>query len=153
MWAYNDKSLVIKASRSVPKKKVIKKKKVSPYQFKLKELKWFVTDLGKRVVPSPIEDRIRTILNGFGVKFYTEVSFAGLNPTGTITGYLRYDFYIPSKKIAIEYQGKEYHRSEDVKKRDKLKYLFCKVNGIWLQRYKAKDLDTIDEQIYKLLMK
>lgn len=137
-----------------PKKtKNTKKKKPHKYpNLKQKELVWFITDEGKKVIPSPIEDRIRTILNGYEYEFHTEVSFKGLNPTGSKRGYLRFDYYIPGKKIAIEYQGKGYHSSPDRKERDKLKVIFCKVNGIKLYRYKAKDLSTIDKQIHMALL-
>lgn len=51
------------------------------------------------------------------------------------------DIYIPSKKIAIEYDGEAWHKSEKAE-REKVKYRICKENGIKLLRLKEKRNDT-----------
>lgn len=52
------------------------------------------------------------------------------------------DVYIPSRKIAIEYDGIAWHTSLRSKQREKKKYLLCKNNGILLIRIK----ELIDEE-------
>ena len=58
------------------------------------------------------------------------------------------DIYIPSKKLAIEYDGEAWHKSEKVE-REKEKYRICRENGIRLLRLKEKrantDMWTADE--------
>ena len=51
------------------------------------------------------------------------------------------DIYIPSKKIAIEYDGKVFHNKDTNKKRDKEKYILCKKNKITLCRVLESDLE------------
>lgn len=66
--------------------------------------------------------------------FYVrEVEFAQcINP---LTGYnLRYDFYLPEYNILVEYDGKDYHASDDVKQRDIIKNDFAKDHDIKLIR-------------------
>ena len=48
------------------------------------------------------------------------------------------DIYIPSKKIAIEYDGVAWHTSSRAQQRENKKYLICKNNGILLIRIKEK---------------
>lgn len=154
-WAYTDKKQADRARLAMQQKSKKVKPNVKPktkkQTYKVKELIWFISPVGHNVVPSPMEDVIRNILNGFEIEFATEVSFNGLNPKGGIGGYLRFDFYIPSIKVAIEYQGKEYHQSEDVKKRDRLKYLFCKDNAIKLHSFTANDVPTLYTKIQNIV--
>lgn len=135
------------------KKKTKNKKNLKHNLTNLKQidLKWFVSKVGEQIPPSPIEYEIRTILNTFDIEFHTEVSFEGLNPTGTKFGYLRFDFYIPLKQIAIEYNGKDFHNDPKIKERDNLKFNFCKANNIILLKLKAKDLPTLHEQLFKII--
>ena len=51
------------------------------------------------------------------------------------------DIYIPSRKLAIEYDGEAWHKPEKVE-REKEKYRICKENGIRLLRIKEKRNDT-----------
>ena len=51
------------------------------------------------------------------------------------------DIYIPSKKLAIEYDGEAWHKSEKAS-REKEKYRICKEKGIRLLRLKEKRADT-----------
>lgn len=46
------------------------------------------------------------------------------------------DIYIPSEKIAIEYDGIYYHSSKEAKDREKRKNVFCTEHGICLYRVK-----------------
>lgn len=49
------------------------------------------------------------------------------------------DIFIPSKKVAIEYDGSFYHKKERTLKREKIKYNICQQNKIKLIRICAKD--------------
>lgn len=51
------------------------------------------------------------------------------------------DIYIPSKKLAIEYDGEAWHKSEK-SNREKEKYRICREHGIRLLRLKEKRSDT-----------
>ncbi len=51
------------------------------------------------------------------------------------------DIYIPSRKLAIEYDGEAWHKSEKFD-REKEKYRICKEKGIKLIRLKEKRNDT-----------
>ena len=55
---------------------------------------------------------------------------------------LEFDIYIPSKKIAIEYDGYLYHKNK--KSREDAKNTFCKKHGITLYRFREKGLDNHD---------
>ena len=46
------------------------------------------------------------------------------------------DIYIPSQKIAIEYDGATWHKTKEHQARELKKYKFCKNNGIHLIRIK-----------------
>lgn len=49
------------------------------------------------------------------------------------------DIYIPSKKVAIEYDGSFYHKRERSLKREKIKYNICRQHNIKLIRICAKN--------------
>lgn len=64
------------------------------------------------------------------------------------------DIFIPDKKIAIEYDGKAWHK-DSLFEREKRKYLLCKENGITLIRLKEtkkkdSDLETCDFVFYTM---
>lgn len=82
------------------------------------------------------------------IVFYQEVTFKNCrNPrTGML---LRYDFYIPSKNLLIEYDGKEFHQDTETVYRDSIKDAFAKKNNIKLVRLCGKKsiidlINTID---------
>lgn len=68
--------------------------------------------------------------------------------TGIFANSMELDIYIPSIKLAIEYDGEAWHKG-DKKNREKKKYQICKAHGIRLLRLKEKssdaDLDAADE--------
>ncbi|MBQ8418585.1 MAG: hypothetical protein IJX10_08165 [Phascolarctobacterium sp.] len=61
--------------------------------------------------------------------------------TGIFDNGMELDIYIPSIKLAIEYDGEAWHKSEKVE-REKEKYRICRENGIKLLRLKEKRSDT-----------
>ena len=68
---------------------------------------------------------------------------------------LRFDFYIPKQKIAIEFDGKQHYEPVDcfggddafieTQKRDKLKDVYCKEKNIKLIRIPYFKIDDINE--------
>ena len=66
---------------------------------------------------------------------------------------MEFDIYIPERKIAIEYDGVQWHKSNSQHEREIKKYEFCKKNGIYLIRikeyFKQSWNDTADK-IYNL---
>lgn len=82
---------------------------------------------------SPMEKKIEKALSERGIPFYREVMFNGcINP---LTGMsLRYDFYIQSMNLLIEYDGKAFHTDIDVKLRDQIKDRFAVDNSIRMVR-------------------
>jgi len=73
---------------------------------------------------------------------------------------LPFDFYLPKHNICIEFQGKQHYKKEDffggetaleyTKNNDRIKWEFCKKNGIKLIRIKYNK--NIDEVLNKHLM-
>ena len=58
-----------------------------------------------------------------------------------------FDVFIPSKNIAIEYDGFYYHKSSNNFKKDNLKDNFCKENGITLIRIRDEKLNPTQNAI------
>ena len=82
---------------------------------------------------SPMEEVVYKHLKAKGLKFFREVEFTYcINPVTNTR--LRYDFYVPSLNLLIEYDGKAYHESAEVKARDAVKDKFAKDNKIRLVR-------------------
>lgn len=92
--------------------------------------------------PSPMEIKIATKLHSLNIPFAMEVIFEGcINP---ITGFpLRYDFYCYQHNLLIEYDGRLYHVTDEVKTRDKIKNEFARKNKIKLVRLKNR-ADCVD---------
>lgn len=82
---------------------------------------------------SPMELVLHKALRKKDVIFHQEVEFYGCrNPkTGK---QLRYDFYIPHKKMLVEYDGKAYHTNPEVIYRDSVKDKFAKQHKLKLVR-------------------
>lgn len=108
---------------------------------------WFITEAGKNSPTSPMERKVAKILKSLKYEFFKEVSFKDLNPTNTSQGYLRFDFYLPAERIAIEYDGKAYHNSEEQKFRDKLKDEYCKKNNINLIRLTKDNIKDFEKHL------
>ena len=79
------------------------------------------------------EKMIAELLMDYQIYFEQEVSFDDcINPITMCK--LRFDFYIPNLNTLIEYDGKEFHQSKEVKYRDGLKNKYAKDKGIRLIR-------------------
>lgn len=90
-------------------------------------------EVAKGFIPSPAEKKLANKLIEYGCIFEQEVMFDGcIHP---LTGNkLRFDFYIPSKGILIEYDGIGYHEDAEAKYKDKIKTAFAKSVGLTLYR-------------------
>lgn len=100
---------------------------------------------------SPTEVTINGVLSGLGYKFLQEVSFEGC--TNPDTGrYFRYDFYIPSLNLIIEYDGIQHNEPYFIIT-DKLKNRFCYLNGIDIARFNTSDYYNLTDKVYKLVKK
>jgi hypothetical protein len=88
---------------------------------------------GRIVKQSPKEKIINKILCEYNAVFVKEATHKLLTNPNTGCN-LFYDFYIPSKNVIIEYDGKDYHDSEDVLFRDEIKNNFARKHNIKLIR-------------------
>lgn len=96
---------------------------------------------------SVIEDQIANRLTELQIEFFREVSFEGLRYN---TGYYaRFDFYIPSLKMCIEYDGEDFHSSTDELQKDKLKTDFCNRYSIKLLRLNKVHLSNLNKLLHK----
>lgn len=109
-------------------------------------------------VASPMEIKIAAHLRSLNILYKKEYSNITLiNPK---TKYLLFlDFYLPSLKIAIEYDGKQHFVNDDVDKlksqiyRDSVKTKWCKEHGVKLLRINFLNQDKYVELINNFLAK
>lgn len=112
---------------------------------------WFQGKGTDKIAPSEAEKIIIRALNGHEIEYYTEVSFEGMRySTGS---YARYDFWIPSMNLLIEYDGVEAHSTEEQLHRDRLKNHFCKRNNIKLIRFNKYVYYNLGQEVAKLILK
>lgn len=103
-------------------------------------------------------DILRKVLSSLNIDFECEKKFQELKDID----YLRFDFFLPKDKIAIEYQGKQHYfpqkpfgGEKQFKKQiehDNLKRKFCEENQIKLIEIPYWDYDKIDENYLKNLL-
>ena len=65
-------------------------------------------------------------------------------------GRKRLDMYIPSLRVAIEYDGHAWHKSDDCVRRDKEKLILCHNNNVRLIRIREPGLPEIEGECIKL---
>ena len=66
---------------------------------------------------------------------------------------MEFDIYVPSAKIAIEYDGVNWHRTEDEHKRELKKYTLCQKHNVLLIRVKEiskQTWDNVADKVYYL---
>lgn len=66
---------------------------------------------------------------------------------------MEFDIYVPSAKIAIEYDGVNWHRTEDEHKRELKKYALCQKHNVLLIRVKEiskQTWDNVADKVYYL---
>lgn len=110
------------------------------------------------------EQRVREWLEKEGIEFNTQKQFDGCNYKGR----LRFDFYIPSMNLCIEYDGMQHFKPTDftskmsekevfeqfeiIKKRDEIKNKYCEEHNINLLRIPYWDFENV-ENILKSQLK
>lgn len=96
---------------------------------------------------SPAEQIIIYTLHKHNIPYLREVSFKGFkSPKG---GHYRYDFFFPHKNLIIEYDGKKYHKSNNVN--DSIKNVFCHKHRIRIVRFNAKHYYHLEKELLRLL--
>ena len=109
------------------------------------------------------EYRVKKYLDNRNLKYETQKYFKGLKDIAP----LKFDFYIESKNMCIEYDGEQHfipsrfsrtmtdedliNNLNDLKRRDKLKTDYCKDNNITLIRIPYTDFNKIDDILDKYL--
>ncbi len=126
---------------------VLNKQKKKPKKKDFKNFtneNWFCGKGVNKIIPSEAEKRIAEVLDSLKIKYHTEVSFKGFKSENDI--YYRFDFYIPSLKKVIEYDGKHHLESKN-KETDDKKDRYCKRNKITVHRFNVKHWMDLEEQI------
>lgn len=114
-------------------------------------LNWFIDPRVYTNKISPAEKMISDILDLYGVEYFREVSFYGLQlPTG---GYPRYDFLIevPGGIHLCEYDGVMAHSTPEQMVKDELKTKFCEKYNIPLTRWNKNHYYNLNKCITELL--
>lgn len=105
------------------------------------------------------EQLISSILDGLGILYYTQVAFVECADKLP----LWFDFYLPSKRMLIEFDGDQHFRAkshwggesafQDTRRRDSIKNEFAKSAHYNLIRLTCNDLDdgTLEESLLNLL--
>src|SRR5581483_3965100 len=109
------------------------------------------------------------ILIGLGIPFETQKTFDGLRDNKP----LRFDFYFKYRRVTffgkqkiiqyvIEFDGLQHQKPvkffggtdkfKDIQRRDKMKDLYCKKEGIHLLRVSTLDHDKLRVQIIKFIL-
>lgn len=91
---------------------------------------------------------VKNALEENGIEFLEQYSFEWMRLS--TYGKLSYDFYIPSRNIAIECQGRQHYKAIErfggeeelvrIKNRDFIKKELCKKEGITLVYYSKSDI-------------
>ena len=103
------------------------------------------------------EKRVANFLDDRNIEYKQQYKFNDCRSKNK----LPFDFYIPSKNIAIEYDGRQHYEIIDyfdgldgfidTKVRDTIKTVYCKENNIKLIRIPYWDFDNIEEILEKEL--
>lgn len=86
-----------------------------------------------KIKPSFAEELIIQKFKNNNVRYLREVEFEGCFNPETGCG-LRYDFFLPSKNLIIEYDGKAAHCKPEQRRKDRIKNKFAFDQGITLVR-------------------
>lgn len=103
------------------------------------------------------EKKITSILNDKQIKYYRQYTF---NDCGDLNK-LRFDFYIPTEKLLIEFDGKQHFQPIDFfggmiafntqKRRDQIKNEYAKRNDIRLIRISYLEFNNIENILNKVI--
>lgn len=115
------------------------------------DLKWFCTNFGATLEPSPAEQKIIDELVRYDIRWEREISFAGLSlSTG---GWARYDIWLPDHNTVIEYHGRCWHVTEQRVNVDTIKEQFCINNKINMIVWNSRDYYHIPDRVEQLMSK
>ena len=96
---------------------------------------------------SGVEEKIASLLSEYGVQFDRQKTFIGCKDQAK----LKFDFYIPSMNLAIEYDGELHYKETSLKnnvqeqqRRDAIKTKYCEENDIILLRIPYWEKDNIE---------
>lgn len=89
--------------------------------------------------PSPLEKRMKELLIGWGIRYETQKIFYIRASDGWIIRYYIADFYVPSKRLIIEVDGK-FHDKHKQHDKMRTKEIQEQYPGVEVVRYKWKDL-------------
>lgn len=94
------------------------------------------------------EQMIADVLDNYNISYYRQVSFNGCKDERP----LWFDFYLPDRKILIEFDGKQHFQPvrwfggvdsfKSTKRRDEIKTMFAEQSGLSLIRLNYKDLES-----------
>ena len=103
-----------------------------------------------RIFPSPLEERMQKVLDRAGVQYEPQWIFYIYEKDGWIRKYYIADFYVPSRKIIIEVDGKfhDEHRQHD---KMRTREIQSQYPGVEVLRYKWKDV--ADEELMEDLVR
>lgn len=130
---------------AVRKPVVVREKKVEKKQLAYRECTR--KDLPQ---PSAAEWQIINQLSLYKVEWYREVEFDG-NKSSEY-GYYRYDFYLPTLGLVIEYDGASSHATEKRKAADVAKNTFCSSVRLRMIRYDRTHFYRMPAVIEKLMI-
>ncbi len=107
-------------------------------------------------VRSKGEAKVAKVLTSYNIRWYNEYTFVGCKDIKP----LRFDFYLPSYNLLIEFDGIQHTEPVDrfggyegfklIKKHDKIKNRYAKENEIELWRFNDKNIDTISKRLETL---
>lgn len=101
------------------------------------------------------EIKIKSLLDFIGIEYEQQKTFD--NCIGIGGRKLKFDFYIPSKNLCLEYDGKQHtdttskYWSETLEKNDETKNNYCKDNNINLKRISFTGFKNIEKTINRIL--
>lgn len=142
--------MALTKKRKESKKKLPPVKRKMPIKLVDPQKDWYICKVGKKIIPSPAEVMIQLILKDMGIEFFSEVSFRGFG--GRCQPY-RFDFWIPSRNMIIEYDGAQHLTNRKVKANDLIKNNFCKYNKIRLHRLNKIHYSNLDLALKNILKK
>lgn len=105
------------------------------------------------------EDKIKNTLSILNIRYIQQKTFEDLKYKSN----LKFDFFLPDYNTCIEYQGEQHYNSvtifggeekfQEIRKRDNIKKQWCKNNNVNLIEIPYWDLDKINENYIKSLLK
>ena len=94
----------------------------------------------------PACNKYQTSFPEQAIFYYVKMIYQDAQNRHKISG-VEFDIYIPSRKIAIEYDGKYFHKNKTSLKKDNCKDRICKELGIALYRFRDETLLDTDSAI------